>query len=246
MRNPFQLTRLVTVAFLVLLLPRFVDADFVIFAADKNVGPVRNVNPSITGPVGSTGTIEVWAELDAGQIVNGLSLDLLTTTPGVVTATAHTVANPVLVTTQNRWPNASAINTGTLGSLFSGSNFVSFSSGLNGSFKSTTLDPSYDATADAFLVSSVDYTINAEGCTDAYFHVGPKAIDGPAGSAIFFGWGDGATTVDAIGSRTALADVTVCGVTAAVPEPSAFMLLGVCAILFALKSKCVKPDRQDA
>jgi len=200
-----------------------VSADFIIFAAEGGTAPQRNVNPTITLPVGATGSIDLWAVLYPGQIVGGLSYDFLADTPGVVSATSHTAVNPPFAPFGNRW---SQVNEGTLGQLVDGSidavNFVGLAIGLNEVLGAS--DPTYDATTNSYAVSTINFKANSVGCTDVYLHVGPQAIDGAIGDPVRFGWGDAATTVDMIGSRTSVAEARIC----AVPEPNAFLLLGSC------------------
>ena len=222
--------RHILVCSLLCLCSEVLNADIVFHADLSPTSPTRDVNPAVSGPVGSTGTIYLWTELDTTDRINAVALDFVSDTPGIVKATAHRIDNPNAAVVGLRWPNTSAINPGTVASggfdeMFHDSRVVSFDSGIRGSLNSSAFDPTYDSTGDSFRYSAVDYEITNVGCAELYLEVDERGITTASGGIvpIRFGWGDTAINNNDFGVRTALPEVTVCGV----PEPSSSLLIGL-------------------
>lgn len=145
--------------------------------------------------------LHIWAAFDgANQFVNGYSLDLFATEPGVVEAVSSTILNPNYVfnvpgvgqfpSTGQRWPAGTStlfeqpqLNTsGAL--LFGGAagivdgRGIDKAVGINPATVSGTLDPLYDATNSAFLLQSLKLKVldGAAGkSTGLVMHIGGRA-----------------------------------------------------------------------
>lgn len=147
--------------------------------------------------VGQTGSMFLWMSTDAGQVVAGAGIDILSSDANILEATSYEIANP-----SNRW--AGAPNNGTLGDLVTGSNAFAIPG-----FGSTGLSTS--GQADFVLFSEVQFTATALGATQLSLVANSNGF---ASSAI--------TNNDLSGS---LDGVTASVNVSAVPEPSSAALL---------------------
>lgn len=174
------------------------DIVFSTSATDANAGS------DFTFQEGQTGQIYVWVSTEAGQTINGLSLDILSSDANVLEATAHTIENPVIIANLTRWGGTGA---GDLGDLVNDSNAV----GLGGIGLNT------GGLSNFVLHSTVDVLATGVGTTNLSFAEGNNLItdDQSVGSiADTINFGGGSVTVNAV------------------PEPSTFFALGVATIGF--------------
>ena len=188
-----------------------------LYISDSDTNSSAGINPTFTlNNVGASESLYVWAQLGSGETIPGLAYDVVNATSGVASGTAHVVGNPTILGS-SRW---NAINSGTLGGMVTGSNFVKVGGGLNGDL--TTFDPFYDAATSSYRVSRIDFTGTSVGSTDVFLAVGSAgiALGGP-GNPLFMGWGDASIPNNNFGGTSSLADATI----NVVPEPSGFVLL---------------------
>lgn len=101
--------------------------------------------------VGQTGSMFLWMSTDAGQVVAGAGIDILSSEANVLEATSYQIANP-----NNRWLGAP--DNGTLGDLVTGSNAFALP-GLGSTGLSTS------GQADFVLFSEVQFTATALGAS---------------------------------------------------------------------------------
>ncbi len=196
--------------------------------------PAAVTNPTLTIPVGGSGSLYLYAEVTAGEVITGLGLDIDATTPGIASGTIGSWANPNF-SGQDRWNTSSGgqDHVFTAGELVSGLNAVAVSGvwGLNGNV-AAALDPLYDATTLSVLVGRIDVTGDSVGSTDVFLAIGPATIAGVAN--IEFGAADAAMVpTGAVGTASNVADARI----VVTPEPATFAVLAVAFAGFIQRSR---------
>ena len=230
----------VSAVVVLLLMAGSADAGITFFLSDKGLGEGATLdNPSLTLPsVGATKSLYIWAVPD--QKVIGTGMNLVSTDPTILEATAIELYNPeymVVVLPYRRWNNP--VGTGTLGDLVLNMNAVAVSGGETTSIGGMDplledYDPMYDAAADAWLFAKVDVQATAEGSTSLYLTVSDNFIApaGGQGADLPVWFGDGETTPldgESVDEYSEFADGSV----TVVPEPTVMGLLtlGVLGLL---------------
>lgn len=176
----------------------------------SNTDPTLPLDTAITMNVGETATFYVWVTPDAAQTINGLSLDILSSDPSVLEATAFNIFNPILsAINQPRW---NSVGAGTLGDLVDDSNAVSVSGsqGINSNLGG--FDPQTDASGENFLHAEVTFQATALGTSTITPAVGGSFITDTTGqiNPTFLGG-----TVTVIPEPTSLALLALGGMTLA-------------------------------
>ena len=219
-------------------------------SVDFTAGVASNTNLAINLLSGQSVTVYMWYERfgntngnisnGQGDVIDGLSLDILSSSP-LVTRTGLTLDNPLDedVTGENRWGSVGLGGAPTTSVLVDDSNTVA----TGGSFFGKTFDPLRSATASAILDPTTSSGPNAgvarygsltllagatAGTTQIRYAVGPLGISyvnaNNVGELSKFGFGDNAVSGATAGATSTLADLTI---TVIVPEPSSLALLGL-------------------
>jgi len=210
--------------------------------------------------VGETGSVFVWLDPRDAALM-GVSLNLLSSTPGVIAFEDATVFNPAIVAIDNdgsvvddRWAGTRGGDITTDAVVHLAGFRVMQGAGLDPRLNGADglLDQGYDSKADAFLFARIDYRAVGEGSTDLFLQIGKLGISPIGGHSsdmeVFFGEGEEfPLNGDADrGFSSALADATITvGAGAAVPatslrtipEPSAAILVLSCLASFALTAR---------
>jgi hypothetical protein len=144
----------------------------------------------------ASSSLFVWVSTDAGQTINGLSLNILSSDASILDATAHLIANP-----DSRWNGS---NGGTLGDLVTGSNAISLFGGLS------------TAGQDEFVLhSEVQFNATALGTTAISFTPGIQGIsargEGDISGSIAFGTGS-VSVISAVPEPSSMALLGVAGI----------------------------------
>jgi len=202
-----------------------------LFLSDKGLGagPIM-ANPVIT-PAAGTNTLYLWADMGATEIINGLGIDIVASSPAAVSASASVIENPNVVL-GDRWNTP--VNSGTPGSpeLVGGIAAISVNAvGLSGNPQLQGFDPTYDAGSGFYLVGHVDYTYNG-GQTDVFIETNATTISYQAGGPMIgFGSGDAQVDPRVQGVRSVAFDARI------VPEPMTMSLLAMGGIAVLLRKR---------
>jgi len=186
------------------------DATYpTLFFSDK--GPGENptkVNPSIALDVDEEATLYIWADLGEDDIINGLGIDVLCETSGIVSADSCDIENPTIFF-KDRWDGT--VDEGTVGELVTDVKAVAVSGvGLYGG--AGVYDPTYDEGSGYYLVGTIEYTADADGSTDVFIQTNDMTISFRADSGgpdIHFGTGDDEIDPGTSGISSSSADATI-------------------------------------
>lgn len=142
-----------------------VDHCATLFLSDKGLGQGALLGvPNLELRPGEQVTLYLWARVPQDMIINGLTLDVLASSHGVVQTDGSSIANPV-VNGSARWE--SNVNRGYPSDLWKNLRlFAVQTAGINGELQQ--LDPTYDTQADAYLVGSLTFTAMAAGRTELF------------------------------------------------------------------------------
>lgn len=178
------------------------DIVFSTSASDASAGS------DFTFVEGQSGNIHVWVSTETDQTITGLSLDILSSSDGVITANNHVIENPNIVLNINRW---GGVGGGTLGSsvLVNDSNATVLGNPPGVGIATTGL-------GDFVLHSTLTVDATAIGSSNLSFEPGLFDIVDQDSQSISdsITYGTGTVTVNAI------------------PEPSSVLALGVATIGF--------------
>ena len=150
-----------------------------IFMSPAAASPDWNVTGEQTFAIGQSATLNVWVIPDAGETLNGISLRLTSTSPGV-TVVSHQLLQPALVGGRHRWDAVTVQDPqtlvpppplGTPGGVLNEGDFLfrdwnaaalindtpipGYTPSLGLSGANAGLDPLYDAATGAFLHSQL-------------------------------------------------------------------------------------------
>jgi len=183
------------------------DGSGFLFLSDQATNPTLG-NPEIALLIGETATLYLWAGMPEYMVINGLGIDILADTTGVVLASDHTVQNPNLVIA-DRWNTP--INHGTPGQLVTDIKAVAVTAvGLSGDPALQPYDATYDPVSGYYLVSTIEYEAAATGTTEVFIQTNDLIISFAEGmGALYFGDGDAAVNPYLEGIRSTLADATI-------------------------------------
>jgi MYXO-CTERM domain-containing protein len=176
--------------------------------------PTLSTNPTFTLDEGDSGTYYVWAQLADNERIPGLSYNLVADTAGIAHATSTAVDNP----TNFIGPRWNAINSGTLGEMMTGANYVQVGGGLKGDSNNLGEGaPTYDSVTDSYRIARFDFLADSAGTTNLFLQVGPMGIPietspgggGSPGALINFGWGDSGVANNVPGQSSGVADAAI-------------------------------------
>lgn len=179
------------------------DIVFSTSATDANAGS------DFSFQLGTVNSIFVHVSTESGQTINGLSLDIFSSNPGVLEAIDHNIENPNIFGSIDRWTGTDG---GIHGDLIDNSNALAI---LDAGLSTSGL-------TDFQLHSRIDVMATAEGATALSFAEGENLV----------------TDTDSIGSiwSTISAGSGSVNVTA-VPEPTSTALVVLGASLFAFRRR---------
>ncbi|MEM9347440.1 MAG: PEP-CTERM sorting domain-containing protein [Planctomycetota bacterium] len=150
-----------------------------VLLSDSNTSAGDTVNQAVI--LGNSSTIYVWVDVDPGQVITGLSLDIVSSAAAVLEATSYTTYNPTYSSDgDDTWIG---INNGTVGDLLDDTNAIA----LDNITSSRGLDQSdigtFTGTTDgnAFLVGALSFDATALGQTTVTPAVGSNNISEGAG-----------------------------------------------------------------
>lgn len=181
-----------------------------VFLSPSDTNPIVT-NPRLNVGPGNTTSLYVWVIPDASQVLS-VGLDVESTDPSVLQATAHQIYDPYFaLADRDRWDFTDG---GTMGDLIVGSVAVAFSEGLGISAGLGALDPPlFDAATGAFLHSRIDLQAQLEGQTELYIKIGDGMVQWSLTEEILggvtFGDQDQVVPSSLVGGTGLVADATI-------------------------------------
>lgn len=141
-----------------------------VLLSDSNTSANDTVNQAVL--LNGSSTLYVWVDVDPGQTITGLGLDIVSSVASVLEATSYTIYNNTYQSGDDTWQGT---DSGTIGDLVDDSNAVAvfIAAGLDQSSINT-----FNGTTDgnAFLVGEVAFNATALGQTSVSLAIGANEI----------------------------------------------------------------------